>query len=122
MQTALPIPIPFAICGVPGYAPPDGEGYHALVDGVKVYVPPELVMPSRASHTPQSSVTTEVPAVNRSLTKSGPTVKGWSWKVSARNAAFQRSALFASRLEASSSTASLANSFASLAMDPPTES
>ena len=98
--------------------PPDGEGYHALVDGVKVYVPPELVMPSRASRTPQSSVTTEVPAVDRSLTKSGPPVKGWSWKVSARKAAFQRSALLAS----STSTTSLANSFAALAVDPPARS
>jgi hypothetical protein len=132
----IPTPVPFAICGVPGYAPPDGEGYHALVDGEKVYVPPELVVPPRTSSTPQSTDTTEVPATNRSLTKSGPPVKGWSWKVSARNAAFQRSALLAnhnnpasqmsallaSTTELSASATALANSFAALAVEPPAES
>ena len=136
MQTALPIPVPVAICGVPGYAPPDGEGYHALVDGVKVYVPPELDMPPippRVSRTPQDASTSESSSAKRSLTKSGTPVKGWSWKVSAHNAAFQRSALFAndaalqrSALLASSSdtsttAASLSNSFAALAVDPPAE-
>ena len=136
MQTALPIPVPLAICGVPGYAPPEGEGYHALVDGVKVYVPPELVMPPmppRVSRTPQGPSTSEGSSAERSLTKSGPPVKGWSWKVSARNAAFQRSALFAndaalqraallaSSSDTSTSATSLANSFAALAVDPPAE-
>ena len=92
------------------------------MDGVKVYVPPELVMPSLASSTSQSSVTTEVTAVNRSLTKAGTSGKGWSWKVSARNAAFNRSALLANSSEASSAPASLTNSFAALAVDPQAES
>ena len=107
------------------------------MDGVKVYVPPELVMPPmppRVSRTPQSPSTSEgTSAAERSLTKSGPPVKGWSWKVSARNAAFQRSALFAndaalqrsallaSRTDASTSATSLTNSFAALAVDPPAE-
>ena len=122
LQSVIPTPVPVAICGVPGYAPPDGEGYHTLVDGVKVFVPPELVMAPSVSPTPQCSGTPEVPAVDRSLTKSGPPVKGWSWKVGARNAAFRRSALFASRTEASTPSTSLANSFAALAVDPPAKS
>ena len=78
-------------------------------------------MPSFASSTSQSSVATEVTAVNRSLTKAGTSGKGWSWKGSARNAAFNRSALLANSSEASSAPASLANSFAALAVDPHAE-
>ena len=122
MQSPLPVPTPLAICGVPGYAPPDGEGYHALVDGVKVYVPPEPVVPSFASSTSQSSATPEVTAVNRSLTKAGTSGKGWSWRTGARNAEFHRTALLANSSEASSAPASLANSFAALAVDPHAES
>jgi hypothetical protein len=128
LQSVIPTPIPVALCGVPGYASPGGAGYHALVDGVKVFVPPEVGMAPSASLTPLCSGSTEVPAAEQSLTKAGPPVKGWSWKVAARKAATtrlssdsfaQRATLLANRT--STSTASLANSFAALAVDPPAE-
>ena len=87
LQSVIPTPIPVALCGVPGYASPGGAGYHALVDGVKVFVPPEVGMAPSASLTPLCSGSTEVPVAEQSLTKAGPPIKGWSWKVPGSKAA-----------------------------------
>ena len=56
-----------------------------------------------------------------SMTEKGPPVKGWSWKISRNKVLAKERLATLARSEASTSAASLVNSFAALAMDPPSK-
>ena len=121
MQLATTARVPRAIYGVPGFAPCPGAGYHALVAGETVFVPKEMVPAPAVPPTLQNFPALTVVTVEPSLTKKGPPVKGWSWKVSKNKVLAKQRLVTLAKSEASTSAAALANSFAALAMDPPSK-
>ena len=90
--------------------------------GATAFVPREEVQTYVAFPALQSAIAPTVVTVEPSLTRTGPPIKGWSWKVSRNQVLANERALTQQRAEAmdtaSTSAAVLVNSFAALSVDP----